>query len=770
MKVSTTVVLLVLLAVVIVAVIGVNKGWFAPSSETDRQLDKPLVELATEDIAGLTIARTRGGMIRLVKQAGTWRLVEPVRGPVKLTTVGRALDAVRDMAVKRQYAAGASDRPDPGRTGLDRPRFVVTFTRTAGDPVVVKIGSQRPLKPQTYVQLQGDETIYLMSGEPSEDLGKPIEQFRDDSMLNFVADDVQRLLASAGGQARYELVRSDDGWQAPAITGAAIDAGKVSELLGKLQRLTAAGFVTEQTTDLAPFGLETPKLAFTLTVEKKTTEQADTQPAGAPTPPPVKRRLHLAFGASASGKTFARLDSETWLFRVRDEDVEGLAMEFKELRDRRIVRTKADDVVEVLADSNDNKLALAKIGPEWRVLQPFAGSAHPPTVLKLLQAIADLKVKDFVDDYAGLAGYGLDPAKARFQLKTTDGASQTLLIGSPSESGLFAFVKFADAPTVMTVAADSLADLKADVNPYWSRTLLTLDRKKLRQLSIEGPGGLCRITQPSVGLFKMESPRQGSVDKENLDKLLIRLGLLTADEIVFVGDTVPARFTGDRAIRVILTTAEPQPAGEPTTTPATEATTQPATQLTTQPAPVPTETQVLHVAVLDGKTFAWIEDAEPIVVAALSDTFHEILTAELRDRRIWTADMGQVRAFTLTTAKGTVALAKTDGSWRHATDEFVKIDQGKVANFLSDVRMAKAERFLDAGPADPAELGLDKPDKVLRITTADGEMELVVSGKGPAGKTTKFATSTRIGDVFVLPTEVLAKLDLGVADFAAEDK
>ena len=790
MKVSSTVFLLILLVVVTVAVVGVNLGWFERARPAPTTADRPLLDVAAkealpaatgetpgpivsrrDDITGFVIARRSGTAVEFVKASDKWRMESPIRGPAKHWTVEQALDAVTDLKVTRQYAHDADDRPTSQRTGLDDPLFTVTLVYPQDVRLTVKVGKQRPLTPQTYVQMAGSDTIYLVDAELVTTLGEPAETYREPSLFEFQADRVRKLASEAFGKPQYELVRSNDTWRASTPIPSAVDADKVKDMVDTLRGLTAAAFVTGDTSDLAAFGLDNPALTLTLTVEDalaKTPAPATTSApvASAPASAPATHQLRVAFGVSATGKAFARLGEESWLFRVTDEDVKALSVGFNQLRDRKVLRVQAKDVVAISTRRDgQEQLTLAKLADEWSLMKPFSAAVDESAVTKLIEDIAALTVSSFVDNYATLVGFGLEPAQSQYELKLADRTTRTLLVGRRSPSGLMVFVKVADAPSVMTVRAEAMKGLAVAPEKYWSRTFIKIERDKVAGLKLEAPELLYRIEQPTLNDFKFIEPPGLTVDRADIDALLNELGALKAEEIVFVGQAVPDQYAGAKPIRLTVTTGRPR----------SKAATQPTSAPAEAPAqPVEERTSVLRLVTVRRETYAWVENAEPIVVGKISDKTRNILMAGMRDRRVWDIRADQVTAFTLVNGDESARLARVDGTWRHITDDFLEIDQAKVADFLKGLQEARADRFLvhTAGQSDEdlVRLGLNKPAMALTVTTAKGEANLVVSAKGPPERDSRFAISSGVSGIFILPADIVEKLDQKLDGFVVDDK
>lgn len=790
MKTSTTVVLLLLVAMAGLVIMGLEKGIyeflrFGPPGGAE-PAEQALFEPPIPDVAGLAITRPAGQNIQFVRQGDKWQLAAPARGPAKPYMVDGTIRAVSDLKVLQSYAPGAADRPAADRLGLDKPEAIVTLTEPNGKKHTVKVGAVRPLAKETYVQIDGNDTVYLVRGTPTPSLTRPVGEYRENSVLDFDAKQVVR--ADVVGPQQYQLTREDNAWRVTAPLQAAADKVKVESWIGRVKNLSAVSFVNTEVTDLSAYGLDKPRLTITVALADPSAATAPTTTtsttASAPASMPVGKTFTVAFGARAGGKTFARLDGESWLFQVRDEDADALAGPLEDMRDRAIVRVNPAEVIGVQASQGDKTLTLAKDKGQWLIKAPAEGAPQAPAVEGLLNALKDLKADDFVDRYASLAGFGLEKPTARYELTLTDGTKRTLLVGSASTSGQMVFVKLANEPTVMAVTRDSLKALSADPADYWSRDILAAPRGEIADITVTAPQTSYRIEQPTLGQFTLVRPAQGQVDRENLDALLLQVGNLQADKVAFVGDAVPADYAQGTPIRLAVTTGprRPLPEHRPTSSPATATASAPSSApTTTQATTLPAATTITLVINKKGAdVFVWIQGAKPVVVARASESLYNAVLAEMRSRSPWTVGPQDVQAFTLASGGKAIPLVNTDGTWRFSGDEFLKIDATKVQEFLSFVQGVKAERIVSDNQGDLARWGLDKPQTTLSIRSAAGTLTLAVSATGPDGQagryamvtqtttTTSPASASPAPGVFVLPADMVGKLGRDVESFTAK--
>ena len=119
----------------------------------------PLTALKPDAVTRIHLAHPGAPAIRLAKQDGKWRLVEPVAAEADEFEVG-ALTALADKEAKDKVEGGnAAD------FGLEPPKYTLTLDDTA-----IEVGTTEPLQYRRYVRVNG--VVSLIEDPPSAALDK----------------------------------------------------------------------------------------------------------------------------------------------------------------------------------------------------------------------------------------------------------------------------------------------------------------------------------------------------------------------------------------------------------------------------------------------------------------------------------------------------------------------------------------------------------------------------------------------------------------------
>jgi len=433
MRFITIVAVMIAVVVIILAVIGVNRGWFTirPRAEAG----KPLLPMGENDVTELTVAIEGRPATRLLLHGDQWRLVAPLRAPANDQQVRRLIRSVLDMRISRLYSPSDPKRPKVENTGLASPRAVVTLTDRRGRGHTVQIGGRPILAPETYARLEGTSDILLAKPDPTAQLACPLADLRVPALLELDTARVRGLVVI--GRSDYRLARRDGTWRlsAEAAPEALADSERVDRLIATLDSLQITGVNPRPATDLKAFGLDPPAVTFTFDLSAPPGPRA--QEAG--------DTLTVSMGAQ-EGVVYAMLADDPWLLTIDPSDFEDLVPTAKSLRDRRILPIAAGRIVRI--DTHLGPVTMTVQRTDGRWVRADGAPADGEAIEAMLAALTDPRVTDFVDDYASLVPFGLDKPLMRYTCTTRAGDTRTILVGN-ADSRQRVYVKHDDAPTVL---------------------------------------------------------------------------------------------------------------------------------------------------------------------------------------------------------------------------------------------------------------------------------------------------------------------------------
>ena len=216
-----------------------------------------------------------------------WELKKPKGAPVepqKIETLARSLASlsIRNTLEKHEIVA------DESVYGLTPPAVVLQLEGKFGKRIV-SLGEKHPISGRRYVQIDGDERLYLTEDSIYSLLDVPAESFRQAQVLAFDPKTVKKIIAIRDQGDTLALESNEHGgWKLTSGAGTIeADAAQIQTALTQLSRAKVKRFIDDTPETLAFFGLTRPKLLVSLVFEEpKESESATvstTEAAPSPT-------------------------------------------------------------------------------------------------------------------------------------------------------------------------------------------------------------------------------------------------------------------------------------------------------------------------------------------------------------------------------------------------------------------------------------------------------------------------------------------------------
>jgi hypothetical protein len=350
-----------------------------------------------------------------------------------------------------------------------------------------------------------------------------------------------------------ELKKDDKGWRVVRPVDAPADETAVTGILTTLTGAEVQKTLDEMPPDVAPFGLDKPTVTARLTL--KDGSQA----------PAIAVGKNTAIG----GKTYVRRGEEPKLYLTTSSVGFGLAKQVKDLRDKKLVDFKDEDVsrVEIRPQGGAPVTLVRKDKDAWTV-DPGSRPADPTEVRSYLSTLRSTRAVDFPDDApADLRKYGL--ADPRLVVTVTSGkesaaTTQSLLVGGETTEGTAkqVYAKRGDQPTVYALGEWSFRSLGKTAGQLRDKTVLGFDPGRVGRAVLERKDGETVTFARAEGGWQVEGT-EGKKPKESvISSFLDDLRELRGADIAAEPAKDLAGFGLDAPdLRVTLTDKEGQPIG-----------------------------------------------------------------------------------------------------------------------------------------------------------------------------------------------------------------
>jgi hypothetical protein len=274
-----------------------------------------------------------------------------------------------------------------------------------------------------------------------------------DKVFTVEADKIDELEIKSESGDKTTLRRKGTDWEIVQPVAAPSDQATVSGITSNLSSLEIQRVLDEKPADLKEFGLAEPRVEVAF--------KANGQ----------QRRLQLGQKTPSGTDVYAKLGDDPKVFLVSSYLDSTFNRTTFDLRDKAVLKLDRDKIDNMEVTASGRTTRFEKKSGEWQIAQPPSGRADAGAIDGLVSRVSGVQMKSVVPDASDLKKFGLDKPVASVRLGS--GSSQaTLAIGGPAEGdsgGVYA--RDLSRPTVFTIEASLLDDLKKDPSEYRQKDL-----------------------------------------------------------------------------------------------------------------------------------------------------------------------------------------------------------------------------------------------------------------------------------------------------------
>lgn len=420
-----TLIALLLLVVVAVAALVARPALLQKKPEKASE-ETRLFNFEKQELIRVDVLRPDGDNIALVEKDGRWT-IEGTDFVAGRSMVNRIKHQIHDLTAR----ATVVDNPDaPELYGLGKNAIHVKLTMRDGRLVEFLAGDPNPSGVSYYIQPLPGSQVYTVKKAALDYYSLELNEFREHRFASFDSKDAIAVRATMDmpGAPRQLLLEKtgEDWWEMRQPVAMTANLDRVRRLMGRVSALKAQDFIEIEQADLAKYGLDRPRADITI-------EFASREPL----------RVLVGGDAPSTNKyeelCYVMIAGDSSVYIARRGLLEEFGQDPQELRNRKVVKLKEEDVVAVDAWLRAEEMgdpegsASVRYAAEqwvWKDGVPVPGST-PERVAKRL---AELDVDAFVDDKPkALSEYGLENPVARVSLQDKDGGERVVMIGNTGE-------------------------------------------------------------------------------------------------------------------------------------------------------------------------------------------------------------------------------------------------------------------------------------------------------------------------------------------------
>jgi hypothetical protein len=306
--------------------------------------------------------------------------------------------------------------------GLNPPEASVVLHASGMLPDTMDFGYKNPTNTYLFARRHPkDSTVVLTNSSLHSLLNKSLFDFRNKSILRFESENVRQMTIESGN-GRFVFSRDGEIWSITSPIRETADQTTVNGLLNQVKNIRIKAFESEDPRSLAAYGLDRPRIRFSLLLGEEKSE----------------KRLVIG-GRKDTGLLYAMDLSQRSVFLVDTSIVRTIAKPLFDFRDKTVVTFQRDSVtvVEISEKGKPNFVCSMDETGSWVITSPRVAKAKEWKISSLISDVENLRAIRFFDDNPiNLRSLGLDTPKADILFKTKENRNLAeILVGRRLSEG-----------------------------------------------------------------------------------------------------------------------------------------------------------------------------------------------------------------------------------------------------------------------------------------------------------------------------------------------
>jgi hypothetical protein len=522
-----------------------------PGTQEEQDSETQIFKLDPDEVTGLEITNLHGQFI-FQKNVNHWEIRKPVETPADSSTIDGILNQIAYAQPQQIIKIDGSDKDMANlkEWGLTPPaeRAVIHTPLISYE---LLIGRKIPINDSVYARASGkkNESVRVIPSTVKDVLEKDLSEFRSRNVFDFDINDVNYIAsrtvdtATAPGQQCEIDLKGNAVWilQMPLVARASTAA--VQSLLNKILALRVVDFVSDDATNLSPYGLTTPSASLTVRFQSK-------------------GEMVLQIGGPVPNKpdqVYAQRLKSNSVFTLTKASVDELLQALPNVRDRVIFPFDPSQATELSYSFAKKKADVAKDKGLWTTVVQYEGSADAGKIHDILVKISQLEttpvLKDSVTD---LKPYGLDKPQGRIALELADIKPPTAYLYIGKDENKLLYVRTSVEPFIYTIPDNALDFLPPDNLALRDPRVVNLKLANVTSMTITaGANPPVTLVRSAGGTWTAANVKDRMVNSLQADTQASLLCQLQAQ--TWLGPILPAYGLNQPILSIALETGQPKP-------------------------------------------------------------------------------------------------------------------------------------------------------------------------------------------------------------------
>jgi hypothetical protein len=523
-----------------------------PGTKEREEAETKLFELDPDNVIGLEITNLHGVFI-FQKINGHWELKKPVDTLADSAAVDGVINQIAYSQPQRTIEVDGSSDKDTANLkewGLNPPAERVVI-HTKDKQYELLVGRKMAINDSVYARASGrkNEPVRIIPDTIKDPLEKDLSDFRSRSVFDFDKTKVTKIAtriadtATTPGQ-QCELDLRDGKWtlQLPLVARAS-DAD-VQALLLKILGQRIVDFVSDDASNLSPYGLTSPTATFSITLDA---DDPIVLEIGGPVP-------------NKPDQVYAQRLKSSSVFTLAKSSVDDLLKAVPNVRDLHVLPFDPNMATGLSYTIGTKKAQLRSDHALWNTVGGAEGLADVSKATDLLARLSQLEttpvLKDSVTD---LKPFGLDKPQGKVTIESPEfkpGPTLTLLIGKAENKLLY--VRNSAEPFIYTVPDNSFDFLPANNLALRDARAINLQLAQVKTMTITaGSEPPVVLVRSAGGTWSPANVKDRMVDSTKADTQASLFCQLQAK--AWLGPVLPSYGFAKPVLTIALLADQPTP-------------------------------------------------------------------------------------------------------------------------------------------------------------------------------------------------------------------
>lgn len=481
-------------------------------------LDRVLLSIDPARVATVRVAAEKAEDAFTLSRtaAGTWA-VEGISFSVDPERIDRLTSTAARPPVARIVAYG--DAVKWADYGLDMPAVTVTVALAEEKPEThtIALGKPDPLGGR-FARVDGGKAVAVVPASAAEALSRKKFEYADRSLLSFDPATLVSLSRRIGKDELELAPAAGIGWDILAPDKQKADQLFMDELADALSRLRAERVAAYGKKEqlFKEYGLEPPAATLVITAGERAERKT------------LRIGNHVN-SVALEGDRFVAVESsstEAIVGVLPAVLVDKLLAPPIAFRDRSLARFV--DADRAVLERGDRKVTFAKVGVNWRIVEPVATAAESSELEALVADLGKLRVDTWVAEKkkADLKSFGLARPEVKWTLSNADAPVLTLLLGKSTDGRVHATTDKAELIGLLDRSMTTRV-----LGEYRQRKAWDVDAAQVTAVEIAAPGGSFQFEKAGASWTDVAKPAD-QIDAAEVNSLLGALGGLRVERFV----------------------------------------------------------------------------------------------------------------------------------------------------------------------------------------------------------------------------------------------